>query len=108
MSSYIAGYESLQMKSINPTQPIPLFKDMDDSMKCPKCTAIMTEGMQTPCGHLFCKQCLVDVIEKHKNHAYCPAEEEGCSDEVLDFTNVSTGIHSSLFLGFQCTNVDIL
>ena len=62
--------------------------DVDPDLECPRCHALMLDPTQTPCGHIFCRKCLDDVISS-THLPYCPAGEEGCQDVVLTVDNVS-------------------
>ena len=58
-----------------------LFIDvLPDYLKCPICLCCLQAPYQTPCGHRFCKQCIIPVLNTRNN--VCPKDRT-----VIDVTN---------------------
>ncbi len=72
----------------------PEFRENVDKWRCPLCTRVVRNPVQTPCGHRFCDSCLTDYIGKHGDPTKCPANEEDCEDVSLKENTVSSYIQS--------------
>ena len=58
-----------------------LFVDaLPDYLKCPICLCVLQSPFQTPCGHRFCKDCILPVLKTRNN--VCPKDRT-----VIDATN---------------------
>ncbi|XP_023050172.2 tripartite motif-containing protein 40 isoform X2 [Piliocolobus tephrosceles] len=64
---------------------IPLHKDNQEEGVCPICQESLKEAMRTNCGHLFCRVCLTQHVEKASASGVfcCPLCRKPCSEEVL-------------------------
>nr|XP_003944889.1 tripartite motif-containing protein 40 isoform X2 [Saimiri boliviensis boliviensis] len=64
---------------------IPLHKDTQEEGVCPICQESLKEAMSTKCGHLFCRVCLKQHVEKASASGVicCPLCRTPCSEEVL-------------------------
>ena len=45
------------------------YEEFPDEFACPLCANLLFEPVTTPCGHSFCRDCLLRAMD-HKNH--CP------------------------------------
>ena len=45
---------------------------LKDDLKCKICQELFEIPVVLPCSHLFCKRCVLVIIEKHKNQSSCP------------------------------------
>ena len=52
-----------------------LEQPVDREQVCPVCSGVAREPTQTPCGHLFCSQCLAKFVTKSDNKK-CPIDGE--------------------------------
>ncbi len=68
----------------------PEFRENVDKWRCPLCTRVVRNPVQTPCGHRFCDSCLTEYIRKHGDPTKCPANEEDCEDVSLKENTVSS------------------
>ena len=50
---------------------------------CGVCRGTINVGLLTPCGHLFCEQCLLSWTSKHRRCPLCAAHIGGASDNEL-------------------------
>ncbi|XP_031996808.1 E3 ubiquitin ligase TRIM40 isoform X2 [Hylobates moloch] len=64
---------------------IPLQKDNQEEGVCPICQESLKEAVSTNCGHLFCRVCLTQHVEKASVSGVfcCPLCRKPCSEEVL-------------------------
>nr|XP_012332498.1 tripartite motif-containing protein 40 [Aotus nancymaae] len=64
---------------------IPLHKDTQEEGVCPICQERLKEAVSTKCGHLFCRVCLKQHVEKASASGVicCPLCRKPCSEEVL-------------------------
>nr|BAD69773.1 tripartite motif-containing 40 [Macaca mulatta] len=64
---------------------IPLHKDNQEEGVCPICQESLKEAVSTNCGHLFCRVCLTQHVEKASASGVfcCPLCRKPCSEEVL-------------------------
>ncbi|XP_030659132.1 tripartite motif-containing protein 40 isoform X2 [Nomascus leucogenys] len=64
---------------------IPLQKDNQEEGVCPICQESLKETVSTNCGHLFCRVCLTQHVEKASASGVfcCPLCRKPCSEEVL-------------------------
>uniref|UniRef100_A0A140T9D5 E3 ubiquitin ligase TRIM40 n=1 Tax=Homo sapiens TaxID=9606 RepID=A0A140T9D5_HUMAN len=64
---------------------IPLQKDNQEEGVCPICQESLKEAVSTNCGHLFCRVCLTQHVEKASASGVfcCPLCRKPCSEEVL-------------------------
>ena len=44
---------------------IPFSANIDDKFNCESCGHLLRDAVQTPCGHLYCENCLLKMLE-HK------------------------------------------
>ncbi|XP_069787319.1 TNF receptor-associated factor 5-like isoform X2 [Narcine bancroftii] len=51
-------------------------ESLEDRYKCATCSFILCNPYQTGCGHRFCENCIVHLIETKPN-AVCPIDQEG-------------------------------
>ena len=95
------------------TEPVP------EDLICAICHELLNETQQTPCGHLFCKQCLEEVESnsgKRLGHPYnhyrntysyqvehtkCPTCRTACSEGVFNDKNTDRRVKN---LQVACTN----
>ena len=54
--------------------------ELPDYLKCPICLCCLSNPYQTPCGHRFCKECILPVINSRNN--VCPKDRT-----VIDLSN---------------------
>ena len=54
-----------------------LVDDIADYLKCAICLCCLNEPYQTPCGHRFCKECIMPVI--NSRNPFCPKDRTGIS-----------------------------
>lgn len=45
---------------------------LPDYLKCPVCLCCLTNPYQTPCGHRFCKDCILPIMQSR--NAVCPID----------------------------------
>ncbi len=45
---------------------------LPDYLRCPVCLCCLTNPYQTPCGHRFCKDCILPII--HSRNPVCPVD----------------------------------
>ncbi|XP_010366478.2 tripartite motif-containing protein 40 isoform X2 [Rhinopithecus roxellana] len=64
---------------------IPLHKDNQEEGVCPICQESLKGAVSTNCGHLFCRVCLTQHVEKASASGVfcCPLCRKPCSEEVL-------------------------
>ncbi|XP_055120772.1 E3 ubiquitin ligase TRIM40 isoform X2 [Symphalangus syndactylus] len=64
---------------------IALQKDNQEEGVCPICQESLKEAVSTNCGHLFCRVCLTQHVEKASVSGVfcCPLCRKPCSEEVL-------------------------
>ena len=60
-------------------EKLPTFaKELDMKYICEFCKNILRPPVkQTPCGHRFCAQCVVDMFGEH-SESKCPGNEDEC------------------------------
>ncbi|KJP89106.1 hypothetical protein AK88_01192 [Plasmodium fragile] len=68
-----------------------------DNFRCPICMLILYNPVKTKCDHLFCKECIENVLKKFE---YCPM----CRENIKEFTLAPV---SNSFLGKDYTNIKI-
>ncbi len=54
------------------------FVDNVDKWKCPLCTQILINPVQTLCGHRFCDACITEHIDQNGDPCKCPVDESDC------------------------------
>ena len=76
LSSY--GLSSSDFSSVGPgdRDQEPEFRENVDKWRCPLCTRVVRNPVQTPCGHRFCDSCRTEYIEKHGDPTICPVNKE--------------------------------
>ena len=95
------------------TEPVP------EDLICAVCHELLKETQQTPCGHLFCKQCLEKVESNSGNrleypynpfrsaysykleHIKCPTCRAACTEGVFNDRNTDRKVKN---LQVACTN----
>ena len=55
-------------------------EELPDYLKCPICLCCLNNPYQTPCGHRFCKECILPVLNSRNN--VCPKDRTQ-----IDLTN---------------------
>ena len=45
---------------------------LPEYLKCPVCLCCLSNPYQTPCGHRFCKECILPIV--HSRSAVCPVD----------------------------------
>ena len=80
------------------TEPVP------EDLICAVCHELLNETQQTPCGHLFCRQCLEKVESNSKELLLpmnCPKCRAVCSEGVFNDRNTDRRVKN---LQITCTN----
>ncbi|ELW47093.1 Tripartite motif-containing protein 40 [Tupaia chinensis] len=64
---------------------VPLHEDSQEEGICPICQEHLKEALSTDCGHLFCRVCLAQHVEKASSSGVlcCPLCRQPCSEGVL-------------------------
>lgn len=64
---------------------VPLRENSWEEGICPICQEHLKEAVSTDCGHLFCRVCLAQYVEKASASGgfCCPLCRKPCSEEVL-------------------------
>ncbi|XP_019852875.1 PREDICTED: TNF receptor-associated factor 2-like [Amphimedon queenslandica] len=55
-------------------------KDQLEKYECPKCEHILTDAVQTSCGHWLCHDCADGIFQKMEDTPYCPRTD--CGEEL--------------------------
>ena len=55
-------------------------EELPDYLKCPICLCCLNNPYQTPCGHRFCKECILPLLNSRYN--LCPIDRTQ-----IDLTN---------------------
>ncbi|XP_004648472.1 tripartite motif-containing protein 40 [Octodon degus] len=59
------------------------YKDSPEEGICAICQDLLKEAVSTDCGHLFCRACLAQHVEKASGDLCCPLCRKPCSEGVL-------------------------
>jgi hypothetical protein len=57
-------------------------KEMKSELICSSCSGIIKDPVQTLCGHRYCKECLMKILQSDKK---CTAEDCETSGGELDY-----------------------
>ena len=68
----------------------PQFKMDVDMLRCQSCFTVVSNVVQTGCGHRYCEDCLSNHLPDDGSAVKCPADEDYCETISKDQT-VSTG-----------------
>ena len=78
---FLGGKKKLKMAQDEEGVDDDLFTDaLPDYLKCPICLCCLQAPYQTPCGHRYCKDCIMPVLDSRNN--LCPKDRT-----VIDTSN---------------------
>jgi len=85
-----------QLKGVQRRQYNSLVKELADhivdlgkELRCPVCLSLMGDPTQCPCGHVFCKDCILQALAIAK---HCPLCRTKCTKRELSVSYVYEGI----------------
>lgn len=61
--------------------PTPRFVNLDPKYLCIKCSKVLNQPRQLPCGHRICRPCVEQLLLGHAT-VTCPSGEEDCNATV--------------------------
>ena len=84
----IAQAEHLTLASVTPKK-LALVRGVEDSLECAICQTVVVAPVVTPCGHLFCGDCIVTSLRVAGEN--CPScRDPMCQEQLIPVPFIST------------------
>ena len=71
----------------------PQFKMNVDMLRCQSCFTVVSNVVQTGCGHRYCEDCLNNHLPDDGSAVKCPADEDYCETISKDQTVSNLHLH---------------
>ncbi|KAL6083334.1 hypothetical protein STEG23_033029, partial [Scotinomys teguina] len=78
LASRSLGPEDMDLSAVQIEEVQNVLHSMQKILECPICLELIKEPISTKCGHIFCKFCMLKLLNQKKGPSQCPL----CKNEI--------------------------